>query len=80
MMKHVLLAALGFVAFAGPAAAAPIDVVASFSILGDMVKTVAAYNAGPRPVQKANGVPNITETKGYVTKVIKLYRIYKGLD
>ena len=39
MMKHVLLAALGFVAFAGPAAAAPIDVVASFSILGDMVKT-----------------------------------------
>jgi soluble lytic murein transglycosylase-like protein len=47
---------------------------------GDMVKTVAAYNAGPEAVRKAKGIPRISETQGYVAKVIKLYRIYKGLD
>ena len=42
--------------------------------------TVAAYNAGPEAVRKAKGIPRISETQGYVAKVIKLYRIYKGLD
>lgn len=47
---------------------------------GDMVKTVAAYNAGPEAVRRAKGIPRFAETQGYVTKVIKLYRIYRGLD
>jgi len=46
---------------------------------GDIVKTVAAYNAGPEAVKKHHGVPPYDETQGYVRKVIRLYRIYKGL-
>jgi soluble lytic murein transglycosylase-like protein len=46
---------------------------------GDIVKTVAAYNAGPEAVKKHGGVPPYDETQGYVRKVIRLYRIYKGL-
>jgi soluble lytic murein transglycosylase-like protein len=45
---------------------------------GDMVKMVAAYNAGPDAVRKAGGgVPDIAETRDYVTKVIALYHQYK---
>jgi soluble lytic murein transglycosylase-like protein len=45
---------------------------------GDMVKIVAAYNAGPDAVRKAGGaVPEIAETKDYVRKVIALYFQYK---
>lgn len=47
---------------------------------GDIVRTVAAYNAGPEAVRKAKGIPRFAETQGYVKKVIRLYRIYKGLD
>jgi soluble lytic murein transglycosylase-like protein len=47
---------------------------------GDMIKTVAAYNAGPEAVRKAGGIPRFAETQDYVRKVVKLYRIYKGLD
>src|SRR5215208_3032132 len=42
---------------------------------GDVMKTVAAYNAGPEAVKRARGVPNIPETQQYVRKVIALYDI-----
>jgi soluble lytic murein transglycosylase-like protein len=37
---------------------------------GDLEKALAAYNAGPGRVSQAGGVPNIAETKQYVTAVI----------
>jgi soluble lytic murein transglycosylase-like protein len=36
----------------------------------DVEKALAAYNAGPDRVRKANGVPRIAETRLYVTSVI----------
>jgi len=46
---------------------------------GDLVKTLAAYNAGPEAVRRAGGaVPNIPETREYVRKVIALYQSFKG--
>lgn len=46
---------------------------------GDMVKIVAAYNAGPEAVRKYNGqVPPYPETQAYVRKVISLYFQYKA--
>ena len=47
---------------------------------GDLTKTVAAYNAGPEAVRKAAGVPMIAETQNYVRKVVRLYKVYKGID
>jgi soluble lytic murein transglycosylase-like protein len=45
---------------------------------GDLVKMIAAYNAGPEAVRKAGGgVPNIAETQDYVRKVLSLYQQYK---
>lgn len=45
---------------------------------GDMVKIVAAYNAGPDAVKKYGGkVPPYAETQAYVRKVISLYFEYK---
>jgi soluble lytic murein transglycosylase-like protein len=45
---------------------------------GDMVKMVAAYNAGPDAVRKYGGnVPPYAETQDYVRKVLKLYYHYK---
>jgi soluble lytic murein transglycosylase-like protein len=44
---------------------------------GDMVKMVAAYNAGPEAVRKYGGVPPFAETQAYVKKVIALYFQYK---
>ena len=45
---------------------------------GDMVKIVAAYNAGPNAVISAGGVPQIPETQDYVRKVLRLYFKYKA--
>jgi soluble lytic murein transglycosylase-like protein len=46
---------------------------------GDMVKTLAAYNAGPDAVRRAGGaIPGIPETQEYVRKVLALYRSYKA--
>lgn len=46
---------------------------------GDMVKMVAAYNAGPEAVKKYGGqVPPYAETQAYVRKVISLYFQYKA--
>jgi soluble lytic murein transglycosylase-like protein len=45
---------------------------------GDMVKMIAAYNAGPDAVRRYGGqVPPFAETQGYVRKVLKLYFHYK---
>jgi soluble lytic murein transglycosylase-like protein len=45
---------------------------------GDMVKMVAAYNAGPEAVRKYGGkVPPYPETQAYVRKVLQLYTHYK---
>ncbi len=46
---------------------------------GDVVRTLAAYNAGPEAVRRAGGdVPNIPETREYVRKVVALYEAYKA--
>ena len=37
---------------------------------GDVVRTIAAYNAGPGAVIKAGGVPNSRETRAYVAAVL----------
>lgn len=46
---------------------------------GDMLKTLAAYNAGPDAVRRAGGgIPDIPETQDYVRKVVALYRDFKA--
>ncbi|MGE5048284.1 MAG: lytic transglycosylase domain-containing protein [Deltaproteobacteria bacterium] len=41
---------------------------------GDMILTLAAYNAGPEAVKKYGGVPPFEETRTYVKKVIAYYQ------
>jgi len=46
---------------------------------GDLVKTLAAYNAGPDAVRRAGDtVPDIPETREYVRKVVALYQAFKA--
>ena len=37
---------------------------------GDVVKALAAYNAGPERVERAGGVPAIRETRAYVAAIM----------
>ncbi len=39
----------------------------------DFKKALSAYNAGRKPVNKADGIPNYKETKDFVQKVMKSY-------
>jgi soluble lytic murein transglycosylase-like protein len=41
---------------------------------GDMILTLAAYNAGPEAVRKYGGVPPFEETRNYVKKVVAYYQ------
>lgn len=43
---------------------------------GDLVLSLAAYNAGPNQVKRAGGVPRITETKQYIKRVLSYYDRY----
>ncbi len=46
---------------------------------GDMLRTLAAYNAGPEAVRRARGgLPDIPETREYVRKVVALYEGYRA--
>jgi soluble lytic murein transglycosylase-like protein len=46
---------------------------------GDIIKTLAAYNAGPEAVRRAGeAVPAIPETQEYVRKVVALYQAFKA--
>ena len=37
---------------------------------GDIASALGAYNAGPARVDKAGGVPSITETRRYVSDIM----------
>lgn len=45
---------------------------------GDLVLTVAAYNAGEAAVEKFNGIPPYKETQRYVRRVLKHYYAYRA--
>lgn len=40
---------------------------------GDLTKTLAAYNAGPRRVDAYGGIPPFAETQKYVRSILALY-------
>jgi hypothetical protein len=41
---------------------------------GDLTLALAAYNAGPKTVEKYGNVPPISETRQYVKKIISLFK------
>lgn len=45
---------------------------------GSLILSLAAYNAGPGLVMRTGGVPQIPETRRYVNKVLKRYKVYKA--
>jgi soluble lytic murein transglycosylase len=44
---------------------------------GDLTRTLAAYNAGPKAVDRYRGVPPYRETQAYVKRVLEYYRAYR---
>ncbi len=44
---------------------------------GDMVRMIAAYNAGPEAVRRASGIPAYAETQEYVRRVMRFYFEFK---
>lgn len=44
---------------------------------GDLVLTVASYNAGPGAVMRYRGVPPFSETRRYVNRVLERYNAYR---
>jgi soluble lytic murein transglycosylase-like protein len=47
---------------------------------GDLVLTVAAYNAGEGAVDKYRGVPPYAETRRYVRKVLQHYYAFRSMS
>lgn len=47
---------------------------------GDIVLTVASYNAGPGAVGRYRGVPPFSETRRYVNRVLAHYARYRAAD
>jgi len=45
---------------------------------GDLVLTIAAYNAGEAAVVRYNGIPPYAETQGYVQRVLRHYYLFKS--
>lgn len=43
---------------------------------GDLVKALAAYNAGPEAVERYNGVPDYTETKNYIRNILNYLNMF----
>jgi soluble lytic murein transglycosylase-like protein len=46
---------------------------------GDLVLTVASYNAGPGAVMRYHGVPPFSETRRYVNRVLERYNAYRAV-
>lgn len=47
---------------------------------GDMVKAIAAYNAGPGAVDEYGGIPPYEETQNYVKNILSMYEEMGGLN
>ncbi len=47
---------------------------------GDLTLALAAYNAGPKMVEKNGMVPSIPETVAYVKRVLEYYKGEKGIN
>jgi soluble lytic murein transglycosylase-like protein len=45
---------------------------------GDIVLTIAGYNAGEGAILRYNGIPPFAETQGYVQRVLRFYYAFKA--